>query len=329
MKKNMKSPLRLSVLITLAVCFFPSQSALAQNYPSKPVRLLVAFSAGGGGDNVVRPLVQKLNESLGTPVIVDNRGGGGGMIGANIVAKAAADGYTLLVSTAATHATGPQLYKNVPFNALRDFDPITLLVTSPSLLAVSNKVGFKNVKELVDAAKASPGKFSYASGGPGSPPHLATELFNSIAGINLLQVPYKGGGESVPALMGGEIDVHFFGIATAMPYLKGGRFRTLAVAADTRWPDLPNVPTFTESGYPQYKNANWYGLSAPAGTPKAIIARLNKEVLQALAASDYRERMRLMGAIPVGNSPQEFAAFIRSEYERYGKLIKALGLRAE
>jgi tripartite-type tricarboxylate transporter receptor subunit TctC len=329
MKKNMKSPLRLSVLITLAVCFFPSQSALAQNYPSKPVRLLVAFSAGGGGDNVVRPLVQKLNESLGTPVIVDNRGGGGGMIGANIVAKAAADGYTLLVSTAATHATGPQLYKNVPFNALRDFDPITLLVTSPSLLAVSNNVGFKNVKELVDAAKASPGKFSYASGGPGSPPHLATELFNSIAGINLLQVPYKGGGESVPALMGGEIDVHFFGIATAMPYLKGGRFRTLAVAADTRWPDLPNVPTFTESGYPQYKNANWYGLSAPAGTPKAIIARLNKEVLQALAASDYRERMRLMGAIPVGNSPQEFAAFIRSEYERYGKLIKALGLRAE
>jgi tripartite-type tricarboxylate transporter receptor subunit TctC len=321
--------IRLCVLITFTVGFGPSQSALAQHYPSKPIRLLVAFSAGGGGDNVVRPLAQKLNESLGTPVVVDNRGGGGGMIGANLAAKAAADGYTLLVSTAATHATGPQLYKNVPFNALRDFDPITLLVTSPSLLAVSTKAGFKNVKELVDAAKASPGKFTYASGGPGSPPHLATELFNSIAGISLLQVPYKGGGESVPALMGGEIDVHFFGIATAMPYLKGGRFRTLAVAADTRWPDLPYVPTFAEAGYPQYRNANWYGLSAPAGTPKAIIARLNKEVLQALAASDYRERMRLMGAIPVGNSPPEFSAFIRSEYERYGKLIKALGLRAE
>ena len=317
------------VSIALAAGFLPLHHALAQTYPSNPVRLLVAFSAGGGGDNVVRPLAQRLNESLGTPVVVDNRGGGGGMIGANIVAKAAADGYTLLVSTAATHATGPQIYSNVPFNALRDFDPITLLVTSPSLLAVSNKVGFKSVKELVDAAKGSPGKFTYASGGPGSPPHLATELFNSIAGISLLQVPYKGGGESVPALMGGEIDVHFFGIATAMPYLKAGRFRTLAVSADSRWPDLPNVPTFAESGYPQYRNANWYGLSAPAGTPKAIIARLNKDVRQALAASDYRERMRAMGAIPVGNSPQEFGAFIRSEYERYGKLIKALGLRAE
>jgi tripartite-type tricarboxylate transporter receptor subunit TctC len=329
MKKNMKSPLRLYVLITFAACFGPSQRALAQHYPSKPIRLLVAFSAGGGGDNVVRPLAQKLNDSLGTPVIVDNRAGGGGMIGANIAAKAAADGYTLLVGNVATHATGPQLYKNVPFNALRDFEPITLLVTSPSLLAISNKAGFTSVKELVDAAKASPGKFSYASGGPGSPPHLATELFNSIAGISLLQVPYKGGGESVPALASGEIDVHFFAIATAMPYLKSGRFRTLAVAAESRWPDLPSVPTFAEAGYPQYRNANWYGLSAPAGTPKAIIARLNKEVLQALAASDYRERMRLMGAIPVGSSPQEFGAFIRSEYERYGKLIKSLGLRAE
>ncbi|HEV7801831.1 MAG TPA: tripartite tricarboxylate transporter substrate-binding protein, partial [Burkholderiales bacterium] len=242
---------------------------------------------------------------------------------------AAPDGYTLLVGNAATHATGPQIYSKVPFNALKDFEPITLLVTSPSLLAVSNKVGFTSVKELVEAAKASPGKFSYASGGAGSPPHLATELFNSIVGINLLHVPYKGGGESVPALAGGEIDVHFFAIATAMPYLKGGRFRTLALAADSRWPDLPNVPTFAESGYPQYKNANWYGLSAPAGTPKPIIARLNKEVVQALAAADYRERMRLMGAIPVGNSPQEFAAFIRSEYERYGKLITKLGLRVE
>jgi tripartite-type tricarboxylate transporter receptor subunit TctC len=325
----MNTSCRIALSIALASFLVPLHGAFAQTYPVKPIRLVVAFSAGGGGDNVVRPLAAKLNQTLGTPVIVDVRPGGGGMIGANIAAKAAPDGYTLLVGNAATHATGPQIYSKVPFNALKDFEPITLLVTSPSLLAVSNKVGFTSVKELVEAAKASPGKFSYASGGAGSPPHLATELFNSIVGINLLHVPYKGGGESVPALAGGEIDVHFFAIATAMPYLKGGRFRTLALAADSRWPDLPNVPTFAEAGYPQYKNANWYGLSAPAGTPKPIIARLNKEVVQALAAADYRERMRLMGAIPVGNSPQEFAAFIRSEYERYGRLITKLGLRVE
>lgn len=316
-------------LVVLAVCLTLVPAAVAQNYPNKPIRLIVAFSPGGGGDNVVRPLAQKLNDSLGTPIIVDNRPGGGGMIGATLAAKAAPDGYTLLVGTVATHATGPQLYSRLQFDALNDFAPITLMVTSPSLIAVSNKAGFRTVKELVDGAKAQAGKLSYASGGAGSPPHLATELFSSMAGISLLHVPYKGGGESVPALMVGEIDVHFFAIATAMPYLKTGRFRTLAIAADQRWPDLPNVPTFGESGYPRYSNANWYGLSAPAGTPKAIVARLNREVLKALATSDYRERLLLMGAIPVGNAPHEFAAFIRSEHERYGVVIKRLGLRVD
>jgi len=317
------------LLAALALYFAPLPVVFGQAYPSKPIRLIVAFPAGGGGDNVVRPLAQKLTESLGTPVIVDNRPGGGGTIGATLAARAAPDGYTLLVGTIATHATGPQLYSKLQFDSLRDFAPITLMVTSPSLLAVSNKVGFKTVKELVEAAQARPGQLSYASGGVGSPPHLATELFGSMAGINLLHVPYKGGGESVPALMAGEIDVHFFAIATAMPYLKTGRFRTLAIAADQRWPDLPNVPTFGESGYPQYRNANWYGLSAPAGTPRAILTRLNQEVLKALAASDYRERLRLMGATPVGNAPHEYAAFIRSEYERYGNVIKRLGLRID
>ena len=320
---------RASLLLALTACLGAAPSAVAQAYPTKPIRLIVAFSAGGGADNVVRPLAARLNQSLGTPVIVDVRPGGGGMIGANIAAKAAPDGYTLLVGTSATHAMGPQIYSNVPFDALKDFEPITLLVTSPSLLAVSNKVGFTSVKALVEAAKAAPGKYSYASGGSGSAPHLATELFNSIAGISMLHVPYKGGGESVPALAAGEIDVHFFGIATAMPYMKTGRFKTLAIAADSRWPDLPDVPTFAEAGYPQYRNANWYGLSAPARTPKPIVARLNKETVQALAANDYRERMRLMGAIPVGSSPEDYAAFIRSEYDRYGKIIRKLGLRVE
>lgn len=325
----MKSSLRLSALITLVACMSPLQNAFAQSYPSKPIRLVVAFPAGGGGDNIVRPLAQKLTGGLGTPIIVDNRPGGGGMIGASLAAKASPDGYTLLIGTVATHATGPQLYGRVPFDALKDFEPITQIATSPTLLAASNKVAIKTVKNLVDAAKASPGKLSYASGGAGSPPHLATEIFNSIAGINLLHVPYKGGGESVPALIAGEIDIHFFGIATAMPYLKTGRFKVIAIASESRWPDLPDVPTFAESGWPQYQNANWYGLLAPANTRKAIIDRINQEVLKALAFSDFRERLRLMGAIPVGSSPREFAAFVRSEYERYGKVIKALGLRVD
>ncbi|MGH8663069.1 MAG: Bug family tripartite tricarboxylate transporter substrate binding protein, partial [Burkholderiales bacterium] len=259
--------------IILPLALAPAPHALAQNYPSKPIRLIVAFSAGGGGDNVVRPLAARLNENIGTPVIVDNRPGGVGIIGASLAARAAPDGYTLLVTTGATHATAPLLNRNPPYHPMKDFVPITLLVTSPTLIAASNKAGFTSVKALVDSAKANPGKLSYASGGPGSAPHLATELFNSIAGIKLLQVPYKGGGESVPALMAGEIDVHFFGIATAMPYLNSGRFRVLAISAETRWPDLPNVPTFAEAGYPQYRNANWYGLSAPAGTAKAIVSR--------------------------------------------------------
>jgi len=313
--------------LAFGLCASTLHGAVAQDYPNRPIRLIVAFSAGGGGDNVVRPLAQRLTESLGTPMIVDNRAGGGGIIGTGLAAKSAPDGYTLLVGTAATLASGPQLYGNLPFDAIKDFQAITLLVTSPSLIAVSNKVGFKSVKELVEAAKAGPEKLSYASGGPGSPPHLATELFTNLAGIKLLQVPHKGGGESVPALMAGEIDVHFFAIATAMPYLKSGRFRTLAVSADSRWPDLPDIPTFAEAGYPDYRNSNWYGLVVPAGTPKTIVARLSSETLKALGAADYRERMRLMGAIPVGNSPGEFAAFIRSEYERYGRLIKTLGLR--
>lgn len=325
----MKSSLCPTVLTALIACVSPLHHALAQSYPTKPIRLVVTYPAGGGGDNVVRPLAQKLTDTLGATIIVDNRPGGGGLIGANLVAKASTDGYTLLVGTVGTHATSPQLYSRVPFDALKDFQPITLVATSPTLLAVSNKLGIKTVKELVDAAKASPGKLSYASGGAGSPPHLATEIFNSIAGINLLHVPYKGGGESVPALVAGEIDVHFFGIATAMPYARTERFKVIAIAHESRWPDLPNVPTFAESGWPQYQNANWYGLSAPANTPKAIIDRLNQAVLKALASGDYRERLRLIGAIPVGSSPQEFATFIRAEYERYGKVIKALGLRVD
>jgi tripartite-type tricarboxylate transporter receptor subunit TctC len=323
----MKSYLYLLAPIILSLSLAPAQHALAQNYPSKPIRLVVAFSAGGGGDNVVRPLAVRLSENLGTPVIVDNRPGGGGIIGGSLAARAAPDGYTLLVSTGATHATAPLLNRNPPYHPMKDFVPVTLLVTSPTLIAASNKAGFASVKALVDAAKANPGKLSYASGGPGSAPHLATELFNSIAGIKLLQVPYKGGGESVPALMTGEIDAHFFAIATAMPYLKSGRFRVLAISAENRWPDLPNVPTFAEAGYPQYRNANWYGLSAPAGTPKAIVSSLNAAVRKVLAAADYRERLRLMGAVPVGNSPQEYAEFLRSEYDRYATLIKVLGLR--
>jgi tripartite-type tricarboxylate transporter receptor subunit TctC len=325
----MNPSLRALLPLLAALGTFLAPSAAAQAYPNKPIRLIVAFAAGGGGDNVVRPLAQKLTESLGVPIIVDNRPGGGGMIGTTIAARAPADGYTLMVSTAATHATGPQLHSRVPFHPLKDFDAITLLVTSPSLLAVSNRSGLRTVKEMVTAARASPGKLTYASGGPGSPPHLATEIFSALAGISMLQVPYKGGGESVPALAAGEIDVHFFGISTAMPYIAGGRFRTIALAAEQRWPDLPTVPTFAESGYPQYRNANWYGLSAPAGTPKDIIARLNQEVRKALTAADFRDRIRLMGSLAGGDSPEDYAAFIRSEYERYGKAIKTLGLRID
>ena len=318
----------ISRLVTIAL-LAPAVTTHAQTYPIKPIRLIVPYPPGGGTDAILRPIAQSLTQSVGTQFIVDNRGGGATLIGAGIAAKAPPDGYTLLVCGNASHAISPQLYSHASYDPFKDFVPITLLASAPTVLFAHNKLAIASLAELVEAAKANPGKLSYVSSGAGTPPHLSTEIFMSMSGIRLLHVPYKGGGDSLADLIAGRVDLKFGSAPEAIPPVKAGRLKAIAISLDARWPDLPNVPTFGESGWPQYKTGTWYGLCAPAKTPAAIVKRLHAEARDALASGDLRERLRLLGATPGGNSPQEFATFIRSEYEQYGKVIKALNLRAE
>ena len=300
-----------------------------EQYPTKSIRLIVPYPPGGSNGNLARPLVQKLTEQLGVQVILENRGGGGALIGADIVAKAQPDGYTLLFCSTATHATSPQLISRVPYDPFRDFEPVVLLVTSPVLAAASLSLGITNIKDLVAAAKASPGRFKYGSGGIGSVSHLSVEIFRSMAGIELLHVPYKGGGDFQADMIAGRIDLQFNSAPTVSPHIKSGRMKALALARAQRWPDLADVPKFAETGYPQYQPNGWYGLCAPAKTPRAIIDKLNSEAMKAIASPYYRERLNILIADVAGSTPKEFAAYIRSEYDKYGQVIKATGARAD
>ena len=320
--------LRILTLVLPALVFFPGDAG-AQGYPSKPIRLIVPYPPGGANDNIARPLVHKLTENLGVQVILENRGGGGALIGADIVAKATPDGYTLLFCSTATQATSPQLFKNVPYDSVKDFEPIVLLATTPILAVVTNKLPVTTLNDLVAAAKAAPGKLSYASGGPGSVSHLSVEIFRTMAGIDLLHIPYKGGGDAMNDTISGRVDLQINSAPSVAPHVKSGRLKPLALARSARWPDLPNVPTFAESGWPQYEANGWYGLCAPAKTPRAVIDKLHSESVKIVASSDFRDRLNLLVADPVGSTPKEFAAYIRNEYEKYGKVIKATGARAD
>ncbi len=316
-------------LLVLAMNIGCAIDAAAQAFPNKPIRLIVPYPPGGANDNLARPLVQKLTESLGVQVLLENRGGGGATIGADLVAKASPDGYTILFCSTATHATSPQLISRVPYDPFKDFEPVVLLVTSPVLAAASNSLGITNIKDLVAAAKANPGKLSYGSGGVGSVSHLSVEIFKSMAGIDVLHVPYKGGGDFQADMIAGRIDLQFNSAPTVAPYVKAGRMKALALARSARWPELADVLTFAEAGWPQYQPNGWYGLCVPAKTPRAIIERLNSEALKVVASAFYRERLMALVADPAGSTPAEFAAYIRNEYDKYGKVIKATGARAD
>ncbi|OGA50134.1 MAG: hypothetical protein A3F74_10550 [Betaproteobacteria bacterium RIFCSPLOWO2_12_FULL_62_58] len=317
------------LLIAAALACSNLAAQAAQDYPYKPIRLVVPYPPGGANDNLARPFVQMLGERLGVVVILDNRGGAGAMIGTELVAKAPPDGYTILFCSTATHATSPQLFKRVAYDPFKDFEPVTLLATTPVLAASNNINGITSIKGLVDAAKASPGKFTYGSGGVGSVSHLSAEIFKALANINLLHVPYKGGGDFQGDMIAGRIDIQINSAPTVSPHVKSGRMTALALARPARWPDLPNVQTFAEAGWPQYRAGGWYGLCAPAKTPKAVIDRLQREAVAVVTSADYRARLTALVADPAGSTPKEFAAHLRSEYERYGKVIKATGARTE
>lgn len=314
-----------AVALALYVC---AGSAFAQNYPAKPVRLVLPYPPGGGTDVIARPLAQKLTEQLGQQVIVDNRGGANGNIGMEFVAKSPPDGYTLLFALTAQYAVNPTLYPKLPYDPVRDYAPISLLANAPYLLVVHPSIPAKSVKELIALLKSRPGQLAYSSSGNGSGAHLAGEMLRSLARVEMTHVPYKGAGPAMPDLMAGQVQLSFVTYTAAGPHIKTGRLRALGVTTAKRSPTLPDLPAIGET-VEGYDSAVWYGFAAPAGTPADIVSKLNTEVLRVLAAPDFRNRITLEAVAPIGTTPDEFASFIKSEIVRWAKVVKDSGARID
>jgi len=318
-------PLFLALAQTLAC-----EGAGAQSYPSKPIRLVVPYPPGGPLDIMARAIGQKLTEAWSQPVVVDNRAGAGGNIGADLVAKSPADGYTLLMGAVATHAINPTLYGKVPYDPVKDFAPVALVAQVPNILVVNPALPVKSVKELIELARARPGYLNFGSGSTGSTGHLAGELFKTMAGVQMVHIPYKGGAPAMADLLAGQVQLMFDNLANALPNVRAGRLRALAVTTLARSPAMPDLPTIAESGLPEFDLTTWFGLMVPAGTPADIVAKLNAETVRALNAKDMRERLEKMGAEPpANNTPEHFAAFIRAEAAKYAKVIKDSGAKVE
>jgi tripartite-type tricarboxylate transporter receptor subunit TctC len=301
----------------------------AQGYPRKPVRLIVPFAPGGGNDTVARAIAQDLGARLGQPVIVDNRAGAGGNVGAELAAKSPPDGYTLFLGGVGSHAVNPNLHARLPYDPIRDFAPITLIASAPSVLVVHPSVPARSLAEFTALAKAHPGKLNYASNGNGSSAQLAAVMYESMAGVAMVHVPYKGLAPALVDLLAGEVQAMFSSVVAIVPHIKAGRLRALAVTGKRRSPLLPEVPTIAESGLPDYEAGSWYGILAPAGTPREIVSRLHDEAVRALAQPELRARLAGEGAELIGSTPEEFAAHISSELARMGKLVRGAGIRLE
>ena len=316
-------------LLPLCFLLLTSPGAAAQGYPSKPIRFVVPYPAGGPLDTVARLLGQKVSESVKQPVIVENKPGAGGNIGADSVAKSAPDGYTLLMGAVATHAINPTLYASMPYDAIRDFQPVTQLASTPNVLIVNPSLPAASVREFIAYAKANPGKLNFGSGSTGSAGHLAGELFKTMAGVDMTHVPYKGAAPAMQDLIAGRVQLMFDNFASASAQVKAGKVRALAVTTAKRSALAQDLPTIAESGLAGFDINTWFGLFVPAGTPRDVVERLHAEFTQALALPDIREKLLNLGAEPVGNRPEEFAAYIRSEADKYARVIKASGARAD
>ena len=298
-------------------------SASAQPYPTKPIRVIV----GPGPDALARVIGQKLTDAWGQPIVVDQRGGGGGTISAEVVAKAQPDGYTLLLATG-THLILPSLYK-VPFDMAKDFVPVTLIASTPFILAVHPAVPVKSVPELIQLAKSKPGVLNYATGGSGTPPHLATELFKTLTEVNIVHVPYKTVAAAITELMAGQVQVMFTVGPAGLPQVRAGKIRGIAVSTAKRSSFVPELPTVAESGLSGFDVFGWNGVLAPAGTPKPIIDKLHREIMQALKLADLQQRLEALGFEAVGNSPDEFAQFVRADIARWAKVIRNANVKVD
>jgi tripartite-type tricarboxylate transporter receptor subunit TctC len=315
--------------VVFLLAAFLSSAALGQDYPTRPIRLVVPSSAGAGVTDIMARIVgQKLTERFGQQVVVDNKPGASGILGSEVVAKAAPDGYTLLIANVSL-VVNPYLYARMPYDPLVDFMPVTMVNTAPQQLVVHPSVPAKTVAELVAYAKTKPGQLNYGSGGIGSTPFLAAELFKSITGIDVVHVPYKGGGPAIAELVGGQLTFMIENVPGTMPFVKDGKLRSLAVTSLQRSPLAPDVPTMIEAGVPGYEMSAWNAVFAPRGTPPAIVAKLQTEIARVLMAPDTKEQLAGLGAEPVGNTPDELAAFLKTDKARWGKVIQDRGIKPE
>jgi tripartite-type tricarboxylate transporter receptor subunit TctC len=312
----------------LAAFALAAPLAWAQAYPDKPIRFIVPFTAGSGTDIVARTVAEPMSRSLGQPIVVENRPGAGGTLGAAQVAKSTPDGYTLLIHSAG-HVANASIYPSLPYDTVKDFAGVTPLASLPNVLIVSPAKGWKSVKDLVDKARASPGVLNYGSAGMGSATHMNAEIFRESAKFDAVHVPFKGTPEAMTETATGRIDYFFAPLSSALPLIKDGRLQALAVGTGQRSPLLPNVPTTTEAGFPKSEYVFWVALLAPAGTPRAIVDRLNAEALKALAAPEVKEKLAVLGAEPMPMSPASFDAFIRDETVRMTGVVKGAGIKVQ
>ncbi|MPZ42985.1 MAG: tripartite tricarboxylate transporter substrate binding protein [Betaproteobacteria bacterium] len=301
----------------------------AQEYPVKPVRMIIPYPPGGGTDFFARTLGAKLSEAFGQPVVMENRAGAAGVIGADAAAKAAPDGYTIFIGQASNLAINPHLMTKLPYDPLRDFSPVSLVGGSPSLLVVHPSLPVHTVKDLVALARAKPGAIVYASAGTGSPGHISTEYFKRVAGIELLHVPYKGARPALTNVLAGEASLYFTSPVAAQPLVKAGRLRQVAVTSAKRFAPLPEVPTIAESGYPEIDIVSWWGLLTPANVPSEIVARLHAQTVKSMNAPETKDWLAKQGVAVMTNTPDEFAKFIRSEIDKWGRMVKASGARLD
>jgi tripartite-type tricarboxylate transporter receptor subunit TctC len=319
----------LQVTALLVAVITVALPATAQQYPARPIRMIIGFPPGGGTDIVGRIVGQRLSEVLGQQILPDNRGGASGQIAAELTAKAPPDGYTVMMAHIAAISILPSLYPKMPYDAARDFAPITLVAIGPNLLVVHPSVPVKNVKELVAFAKARPGQLHYASPGAGTVQHLAAELFKLQAKVDMLHVPYKGSGQSIVDLIAGHVHLNFDSVPPVLPHVRSGRLRALAVTSEKRFSILPDIPTVTEGGVPGFDMSTWWGLVAPAAVSKDIIARLQAETVKVLREPGVKEKIAFAGADTVGNTAAEFAAYIRSERAKYARIVKDANIKLD
>jgi tripartite-type tricarboxylate transporter receptor subunit TctC len=321
---------RVAPLLVAALALgLAAAGAHAQTYPSKPIRMIVPFTPGGTTDILARTVGQKLGEAWGQPVVVDNRPGAGGNIGSELVAKAPPDGYTLLMGTISTHAINASLYRRLPFDPTRDFAPVSRVGTLPNILIVHPSVPVKSVKELIELARSKPGELNFASSGVGTSLHLSGALFNSMAGVNLVHVPYKGSSPALADLLGGQVKIMFDNLPSALPHVKAGKLKPLAVTGTRRASVLPEVPTVIESGLAGFEVTSWFAVFAPAKTPKDIVTKLNGEIVKILNSADVQEKLTQIGVDAAPTTPEELAAFAKAETEKWGKVVKATGASAD